>query len=391
MIKNDIDVVFNCSTNVIGGGIQNSVNFITQVIKNKGYGLKWYFLLSPQVYSQIKDILMQGSFFIAYDSPASSFVARNKIKKLIDSLSPKLIYTSAGPAYINFSAPHIMGCSNPYILGASDYAYKLYGGWKERLKRKLKTVYQKFNIKKANAWIVQTEASKRQLQKIVTKKSKIYVIYNSVSEDFLNFLNQKNIASGYDDKIKKDAVYKIIVPTAYYKHKDLERVPVVASLLKEKYSVKFKIIFTVGSERDYDNIINIAKKYGVEDLIDNIGAYSHSQALSIYSKYDVVLQPSALEVFSTSYIEAMSTLRPLVVPDFDFAKSICGDYPYYYSATDINTYVEALYNAINDSGLQERYHKAVQIVSKYGSQEQRVNKIVKLIKDYLVDNEREHV
>ncbi|ELY3990309.1 glycosyltransferase, partial [Cronobacter sakazakii] len=175
------------------------------------------FLLSPQVHSQIKDILMQGSFFIAYDSPASSFVARNKIKKLIDSLSPKLIYTSAGPAYINFSAPHIMGCSNPYILGASDYAYKLYGGWKERLKRKLKTVYQKFNIKKANAWIVQTEASKRQLQKIVTKKSKIYVIYNSVSEDFLNFLNQKNIASGYDDKIKKDAVYKIIVPTAYYK------------------------------------------------------------------------------------------------------------------------------------------------------------------------------
>ncbi|CCK15067.1 glycosyl transferase, group 1 [Cronobacter universalis NCTC 9529] len=388
---NKSDVVFNCSTNVIGGGIQNSVNFISQVLKNKGYGLKWFFLLSPQVYEQIKEILPQGSFFIAYDSPASSLLARNKIKKIVDSVSPKLVYTSAGPAYIKFSVPHIMGCSNPYILGASQYAYNLCGNKKEQIKRKLKTAYQRINIKKANVWIVQTESSKVQLQNIVGKKSEIHIVYNSVSEDFLNFLNQRNIATDYVENLSSEPVCKILVPTAYYKHKDLERVPVAAALLRKRYSGKFKITFTVGSDTDYHNIVEIAKNHGVEDLIDNIGAYSHSQALSIYSKYDVVLQPSALEVFSTSYIEAMSMLRPLVVPDFDFAKSICGNYAYYYSANDINSYVEALYNAIHDMNLGERYHKAVQIVRKYGSQEHRVNKIVALIKEYLVNNERQHV
>ncbi|ELY2743338.1 glycosyltransferase [Cronobacter turicensis] len=388
---NKSDVVFNCSTNVIGGGIQNSVNFISQVLKNEGYGLEWFFLLSPQVYEQVKNILPQGSFFIAYDSPASSFLVRNKIKKIVDLVSPKVVYTSAGPAYIEFGVPHIMGCSNPYILGASQYAYSLCGNKKEQIKRKLKTAYQRINIKKANVWVVQTESSKVQLQNIVGETAQIHIVYNSLSEEFLNFLNQRSISGDYIEQLSNGPVCKILVPTAYYKHKDLERVPVAAALLRKRYSGKFKIIFTVGSDKDYYNIVEIAKKNGVEDLIENIGAYSHSQALSIYSKYDVVLQPSALEVFSTSYIEAMSTLKPLVVPDFDFAKSICGNYAYYYSANDINSYVEALYNAIQHINFGERYHMAMQIVKKYGSQEQRVNKIVTLIKEYLVNNEREHV
>ncbi|EGT5759568.1 glycosyltransferase family 1 protein, partial [Cronobacter dublinensis subsp. dublinensis] len=52
---------------------------------------------------------------------------------------------------------------------------------------------------------------------------------------------------------------------------------------------------------------------------------------------------------------------------------------------------DALCNALQDTNLEIRYNKAVQIARKYGSQEQRSYKIVALIKEYLVKNEGKHV
>ncbi|ALB63276.1 glycosyl transferase, group 1 [Cronobacter condimenti 1330] len=382
-------IVFNCSTNVVGGGVQNSVNFIKEVINNKGYGLEWFYILSPQVYEQLKELIVQDSFYVSYHSPASSFLARMKIKALVKSLRPKLVYTSAGPAYIRFSISHIMGCSNPYILGASDYAYSLYGNKKEQLKIKFKTLYQRIQIKKADVWIAQTEASKFQLQKLIGKNAPIHVIYNSVSKDFLDFLDYKLIDPNFYKTNEQPCL--ILVPTAYYKHKDLEGIPKAAALLKEKYNPNFKIILTIGSQDDYRTILDIAKTHGVDDLFQNIGSFAHSQAIHIYSKYDVVLQPSALEVFSTSYIEAMATLKPLVVPDYNFSRSICCDYAYYYQSGDSESYADALYQAMQDKNIERRFDKATKIVKKYGSQEQRVKTIVELIKEYLVKNEGKNV
>lgn len=377
-----IDVVFNCSTNVVGGGIQNSVNFIKQVIHNENFGLQWYFLLSPQVFSQVKNILPEDSFYIAHNSPASSFAARKEILNLVCGLAPGLVYTSAGPAYINFPVRHIMGCSNPYILGASNYAYRLYGSRLEQIKRRLKSVYQRRKIKNADIWIAQTEASENSLRNIVGDNSIIHVVYNSVSQDFLDYMNV--VEQSEDSVVCNEGVKKILVPTAYYKHKDLEKIPEVVSLLHKKYACNVEVYFTIQSNDDYSNIIEVARKNNIEHAFKNIGAFEHKDALAIYKQYDVILQPSALEVFSTSYIEAMATLKPLIVPDFDFAESICGNYAHYYQSEDINSYVDALYSAINDNDFEGRFKKAVEIVRKYGSQQQRVNKIMSLVKNYLV-------
>jgi len=379
--KIEVDVVFNCSTNVVGGGIQNSVNFIKQIILNNGYGLEWFFLLSPQVYLQVKDLLVNDRFYIAYRSPASTLEERNKIYKLVNDLSPSVVYTSAGPAYIKFPVFHIMGCSNPYILGASNYAYHLYGGTFAQLKRKFKTVYQRLKIKDADAWIAQTKSSEKKLRDIVGKNSDITIIHNSVSKNFLNHLNSlspNSICQSISVESKK-----ILVPTAYYKHKDLEKIPEAIALLTKKYNVSVKVLLTIGSNDDFDKINNIAKRLNVENCIENIGAFTHNEALRIYSQCDIVLQPSALEVFSTSYIEAMATLKPLVVPKYDFSESICSDYAYYYDSGDIHSYVDAIFKSMHDIDIESRYNKAMNIVVKYGSQEQRVKNIVSLIKKCL--------
>lgn len=379
--NNDSIVVFNCSTNVVGGGIQNSVNFINQIFRNDGFGLTWYFLLSPQVYVQVSHLVKEGCYYIASKSPASSLTSRREIFDLVKKMSPKVVYTSAGPAYITFPAFHIMGCSNPYVLGASNYAYKLYGNIFEQFKRRLKTVYQRTQIKKADIWIVQTEASEENLRAIVGSSATLHVIYNSLSSEFLQHLKTIKIKNYRDSS--NSAPKKILVPTSYYKHKDLERIPEAISLLKRRYDGIIEVTFTIQSQGDYEGILEIAKRFNVDASFRNIGAFAHKDALEIYKQYDVILQPSVLEVFSTSYIETMATLKPLVVPIFDFSKSICGNYAHYYCSEDIHSYADALYAAIHDNNHELRYEKAMNIVLKYGSQESRVNKIITLIKSHI--------
>lgn len=375
------DVVFNCSINVIGGGVQNAVNFIRHTIKNDGYGLRWFYILSVQVYEQVKNELSADEFQVFDVTPAKSLASRRALVAFVEKINPSVVYTSAGPTYVKFTSPHIMGCSNPYVLGASDYAYHLYGNKFAQLKRRVLSFYQKQKIKLANEWIAQTEASSESLRKIVGSNSKIHIVYNAVSEDFLNFFNgierEELSLSNYNEDIK------VLVPTAYYKHKDLEKIPQMISRLREKYHKKFTLVLTIQQEDIYQQILNSGRALGVEDYLKNIGGFHHDEALELYRTHDIILQPSVLEVFSTSYIEAMATLKPLVVPEFDFSASICGNYAHYYDCHNIESYVDAMYKAFMDYDIMSRYQRAETILRKYGSQQERTLRIVNIIKDFM--------
>lgn len=375
------DVVFNCSINVVGGGVQNAVNFIRNTINNNGYGLSWFYILSVQVYDQLKNELAIGEYQVFEITPTKSPVARNLLVNLVKKINPSIVYTSAGPTYVKFPVPHIMGCSNPYVLGASDYAYQLYGNKLMQLKRKVLTFYQKQKIKLADEWIAQTEASSISLQKIVGSDKRIHIIHNAISENFLSYFEgidcNKLPGQTYQDEIK------VLVPTAYYKHKDLEKIPIMISRLCQKYNKKFTVVFTIKEECAYQEIFTCAKNLGVDAYIRNIGGFHHNKALDIYLAHDIILQPSVLEVFSTSYIEAMATLKPLVVPKFDFSTSICGDYAWFYDCHDIDSYVEAMCQAFMDYDIASRYKRAETILRKYGSQQERTLRIVNIIKAFM--------
>ncbi|UNK62854.1 glycosyltransferase [Buttiauxella ferragutiae] len=374
------EIIFNCATNVIGGAVQNAVHFIRGVINFEGFGLNWYFILSPQVYAQVKQLLPPHKFIVLNESPAFSLRARRLLGSIVQDIKPQLVYSSAGPAYVKFSVPHVMGCSNPYILGASDYAYELYGGFLSQLKIRLRTKYQTYKIKQADAWITQTESSANNLKRILGNNSDIYIVYNSISPEFLNYLNDYS----HQEKSKINSITRILVPTAYYQHKDLERIPQAIARLREKYGVEVKITLTINDKEAYKKTLAIAKDLNIDSSFQNIGGYEHKDSLKIYTEHDVVLQPSVLEVFSTSYIEAMSALKPLIVPSFDFSKSICADYAHYYDCLSIDSYAAAIYAAIVDTSVEERHEKSIAIVSKYGSQDKRVAKIVEILKKHII-------
>ncbi|WP_337222567.1 glycosyltransferase [Vibrio alginolyticus] len=364
-------IVFNCTTNIVGGAVQNAVNFIRELHSDEEKVANYYFFLSYEVYNQVEGFIDKNKVSV-FRTPARSFTARYKIKKKAQELKPQVIYTSAGPAYVNFESYHIMGCSNPYILGANKYAKALIGNPLKKFSRWLHTKYQKFYISKANAFICQTHASKNAMEKIGIPEGKIFVVYNSISKEFLDYYNEsKNFIPN-----KHNSKVKVIIPSAYYKHKDLERIAKLSEVVNDRSSIRIDFFLTI-NPNDFERVSSVPVN---RNYIHNLGPYKHSDALKLFLSYDIVLQPSVLEVFSTTYIEAMAARMPLLVPKLDFTQDICGDAAYYYDVNSEQDFVEKIIHIASNSHDSKKYESGrCKKLSIYGSQKDRFSKITSII------------
>ncbi|WP_198598986.1 hypothetical protein, partial [Vibrio breoganii] len=177
--------IFNCTTTNGGGGVQNAVNFIKNIyLTNKES--EWFLFLSHSVFEEVKSIENISNFKV-FQSPARSLTARSEILKFQKELNANIVYTSAGPAYVNFTCEHIMGCSNPFILNiGNSNKINLSSPLKSAI-RYLNTCYQNFNIKKADYWVFQTEYTKRLFTKKNIDENKCFVVHNAVSNSFREY------------------------------------------------------------------------------------------------------------------------------------------------------------------------------------------------------------
>ena len=311
--------------------------------------------------------------FDVFPSPATSIISRRKINSLVKSLNPELVYTNAGPAYVQFDCLHIMGCSNPYILNANRMAKNYKVSFLNKLKRELHTLYQRYYIKKADFWILQTDQSKDDFVNIIKCPSdKTFVVYNAISKKFLDYFHFDviNNRSGFGDKIE------ILYPSAFYPHKNFEIIPPLALKLKENgYNVKFNL--TISESSDLERLLFQSEKLGVLDSIFNKGPFEHDKALDIYLSVDIIFQPSLLEVFSTSYIEAIAVRKPLIVSDFAFSRDICKEHAFYFKPGNVDSAYEEIINVINNNIVSNGDPKY--LLEKYGDQKQRFNKIYNIL------------
>ncbi len=77
--NNKKSVLFNCSTNVVGGGVKNSAIFIKSVFSNND--VNWIFAISPQVKQLlIKMGLVLDSRFEEFEkSPSKNLDSRKRL------------------------------------------------------------------------------------------------------------------------------------------------------------------------------------------------------------------------------------------------------------------------------------------------------------------------
>lgn len=364
---------FNCTTNVSGGAVQNSVNFIVNLVEKKQLD-SWCLMLSPAVYQQVSHLL-SGASYEVFSSPAKSIKARKAILGYITNLNPTVVYTSAGPAYVDFPCKHVMGCSNPYILGIPTKSKKFEASRFRQFMRSLHTLYQRYYIKKSDWWIFQTTHSRDNFIKLMgVDKNRCTVVHNAISESFLNYKPFMAVSKKQDGKVR------ILYPSAYYPHKNFEILPdLIYGLALKGLDAEFTL--TINNQKVWGELVNKCQKLGVAERLKNVGPYQHSDALSLFIQHDVIFQPSLVEVFSTSYIEAMAVGLPLVVADLPFSRSICQDYAEYFDVDNVNSCIDAVNVAVSRvHEADDRFKLGNKILVNYGSQADRFE----IINDYIL-------
>lgn len=373
-------ILFNCSTNVVGGGVKNSTLFILATINDSTF--EWIYAISPQIKNLLeeKGASLDERFHLFNDSPASNSVSRKRLVQLSIESKCSLVYTMAGPAYVKFPIRHIQGLSNPYLTHADHDAFALKGSLISIARYYLRSFVQFLYSRNADFFVFQTEQARDSyVGRRGTKLENTRIISNAFDEnmktEFSKHLNQKE-KSGELPKV-------IFCPGANYLHKGFQFIPAIAKEMKNLGQERVIFKLTLKDDELYKNLMNQAKELGVSDWIENFGPYSYHQVAKLYMESDVVYVPSLLETFSASYLEAMVALKPLLVADKGFAREVCGEYSSYSNPKDASVSANKLIELLKkDSGSKQI---ANSILNRFGNQNDRYNKIMTLIEENLYD------
>lgn len=376
-------VLFNCSINIVGGGLKNSAFFIKQAVLHKSE-IEWYFAVSHPVFELISKwgIELESERVLVFkDSPAGSKQSRKQLMAWTKKSGVKLVYTMAGPAYVRFPVYHIMGLSNPYVTHGDWSSFRLKGNFKKITKALIETFIRFVYSKLADFFLFQTEqARKSYIRRAFIKKEVTAVVPNAFDEEMKNQLTSAV-------NIDNDGIFKVFCPGAGHLHKGFQFVPAIAhALLSMPLDKEVEFQFTLPEEGTmWRSVRTHAEKLGVLDKIKNIGPYHYTQAAQLYAQSDMVFVPSLLETFSASYLEAMAAKKPLLVAEKDFARDVCDSYAYYTDPRkplpSAKIIMEIIQSASKSEVIIVRNKHGERILKKFGNHEERFVKIMHLIQE----------
>ena len=373
------NILFNASTNIVGGGLKNSSFFIRKALENTNFN--WHFAVCRPVFDLLKEWELNippNNITLFENSPAHNFSARTKLKNLACELKIDMVYTMAGPAYVKFPCRHLQGISNPYITHGDWESFRFRGSLLRTLKYFGYVGIQFLYSLKATDFVFQTNYAKNSFKKRSNlDEHRMHVISNAFDLNLKKYFDERDNFS--ESNLSSEII--VLCHGAGHLHKGFQYIPGIVRELKEMTDREFKFILTLPFEsRLWVQIKSEIEKYNLTDHIINHGPFNYTELKNLLDICKIVFVPSLLETFSSSYLEAMCAQKKLVVADKNFAKEVCGRYAIYITpqkskstALTFSHLFENLEVTMNEREIAEK------ILSNYGTQEERFDKIITLI------------
>ncbi len=371
--KSSPRLIFNASTNVKGGAVQNAANFLVRAQRDES--VSWSFVVSREVADAAGSLGAKEQGVEVVESPARSRRARAYLTQRFNSDSGGLVYTMAGPAYVNVRGLHVMGISNPYLTHPTWEAY-----WCGRSPLEValdwgKNVYRRRWARKAAVFVFQTETAKRG-----------FCAGGSVAGDdaFVvpNAFGLGDVRGALRAEVARELEGRrmVFVPAAGYPHKALNFIPEVVAALGGRGVEDCVFVLTLDfGSGIWRQVQEKGRRLGVMGSILNLGVTPYKEMAALYRSSEVVFVPSLLETFSTSYLEAMGFQKPLVVPDRAFAVEVCGRGALYYDGTagDAGRVLRDV--LAEPGGAKEALRQQKEVLAGYGGQDTRYNRIMEVL------------
>lgn len=234
---------------------------------------------------------------------------------LVFNMGDLIVHTTAKQLYI-FDWPY-----------ALDVHPKVWSDMKllDRINRRFKLWLIKRDFKKPDIVIAQTDFIKNRLEDLYSLGD-VRVINNSVTIDL------PDSSQGFNFSLPDGT--KLLYPTVYYPHKNLEILLDLADLIKAGNS-DYLIITTIDPHTEASRrFLRLINDRGLQDIIVNIGQVPLHAMCNLYKQCDALLMPTLLESFSIVYLEAMHYDLPVFTSDMWFARAVCGGSAQYFDPLD---------------------------------------------------------
>jgi glycosyltransferase involved in cell wall biosynthesis len=342
-------VLLNTTTAQSGGALQISTSFILQAIKQKD-GIEWVFAVSRATAEELRNFsLVQPANFAVFDSPSTSIAARRELQAFEEHVQPDCVFTLSGPAYVRFRSFHVLGCANGWVTHPTWTAYRSLPP-NAFLNTFARNVYRASWFTQADAWIAQTQRAKDGLvRRLRCPPDSVAVVLNTCDEIYRQEMLRRPFPS-------RGKVLNILCFAAPYRHKNLESLPEIAHALVYRHpQLEFRIVMTVPShDIVFRRVMKRARQMNVERHFENRGPIPVAHGPTLYRSCDILLLPTLLETFSTTYPEAMAMGLPIVTTDLGFAHDVCAEAALYYPPCDAEGAAGRISELISDQQLWER-------------------------------------
>lgn len=225
-------------------------------------------------------------------------------------------------------------------------------------------------MQNSDVLIFETENARQIFCEKTSFKKPTYVVGNTLNSIFEREQDWREISIQKTD-------LNILYLTANYSHKNIKIIPkIIDEIIHFNEGLNFRFYISLTKEE-----LKFSDKY--DQYITYLGRLGQEEIRSLYSQMDIVLMPTLLEIFSTTYLEAMHMKVPIIASDMGFARDICGNAAYYCSATDAKQYAAAIIDLNHSPTLREKLIVAGEKnLTRFGDSMDRTKKYLEIIKHY---------
>lgn len=207
------------------------------------------------------------------------------------------------------------------------------------LRRILRYFYIVLFIKYSDKIIVQSSLVRSKFSKSHPNiADKLYVCTPGFDD-----LSVHDLPSVFMAKPASNRCLVLFYPAVMHTHKNFQFIKKLVTAINDcELSINIKFVLTLSSSEFH------SLGFDQCNLIDNVGYLNRDKMLLQYFTSDALFMPTKFETFGLPYLEALNFGLPIISSDKDFARSICGDFPYYFNEDDVMSAIAAISNFAED-------------------------------------------
>lgn len=368
-----MNLLINCTNLSGGGGIQvaNSILRLLHLFPEHRFIAVGSKAMAPTL-EAIKNY--ENVETIEYSYPSSNWksliTGRNiYLDSLVENNAIDCVLTVFGPMKWRPRCQHLCGFALAHvILNDSPFWKKL--KLTDRVKWKIRAYLWRIIFRRSSHnFYTENEYISTKLQSLM-RNSQVYTVTNYYNQVFDNPEEQKI----FQLPPCQDGCFRLLDIASSGLHKNQELSLEICKILRNDHpDFKFQFVFTL-TPSQFPEVPDEFKENFVF-----IGAVPNEVCPSLYEQTDASFQPTLLECFTATYVEAMRMKKPIITTDLEFAKGICKDAAAYYSATSAQSAADVIYQVASNPSLQSKLiDNGVRRLSAFDNQTVRAEKLIKI-------------